>query len=243
MADEMKLQPEQAAREVGRGRPQAAARKVLALIAIACAIVFLLDSYEVATHPLLFFDRPVERLVQAVPWGPLGLVMTVTNTIAGTWQVIASLLAITMLWLLERRAGMLMALGSLGSLLDQVIKDMFARHRPDASLVHVLSPVNGYSYPSGHAVFYTWLCFMLAAGLAPRVNPRWRPPLWAGATFIVLMACLGRIWVGAHWPSDVIGGFVLGLGWSAFVLWIPERWLPSPSRSWFRPLRRLRVPG
>jgi len=32
----------------------------------------------------------------------------------------------------------------------------------------------------------------------------------------------------------VIGGAMLGIGWSAFVLWLPERWLPSPSLKWFR---------
>ena len=47
------------------------------------------------------------------------------------------------------------------------------------------------------------------------------------------LTCLARVWAGDHWPSDVLGGVLLGIGWSAFVLWLPERWLPSPSFRWF----------
>lgn len=225
---------EAAARQVLAGRPRGAARQALAALAITCAALFLADSALVATHPLLFFDQPVERAVQAVPWGPLAAVMTFTNSVAGARQVIAGLAAIAVMWVVDRRSGLLMALGSIGSFLDEGVKDLFARHRPDANLVHVLNPVTGYSYPSGHAVFFTWLAFMLAAGLAPRLRPAWRVPLWAAAVFLAVTACLGRVWVGAHWPSDVIGGFLMALGWSAFVLWVPERWLPSPSIAAFR---------
>ena len=98
----------------------------------------------------------------------------------------------------------------------------------------ILNPSRGYSYPSGHAVFFTWLCFMLAASFAPRVRPRWRRLLWIVAGLAILLACIGRVWAGAHWPTDVLGGFLLGLSWSAFILWLPERWLPAPSRRWLR---------
>lgn len=222
-------QAEAAARQVLAGQPRQAARRALAIVAIASAVIFLADSLLVATQHLLFFDEPVERAVQAAPWGPLAAVMTFTNSIAGAKQVIAGLLAIGALFLIDRRSGMLMALGSMGSFLDELVKDVFARHRPEPNLVHVLNPVTGYSYPSGHAVFFTWLAFMLAAALAPRVRRAWRVPLWAGAVFLALIACTGRVWAGAHWPSDVLGGFVMSLGWSAFVLWIPERWLPRPA--------------
>jgi undecaprenyl-diphosphatase len=75
---------------------------------------------------------------------------------------------------------------------------------------------------------------MLAVSLAPRVRPARRPWIWVAAGFVVFIACVGRVWGGAHWPSDVIGGFLLGIAWCAFVLWLPERWLPAPSWSWVR---------
>jgi len=100
--------------------------------------------------------------------------------------------------------------------------------------VHILTPASGFSYPSGHAVFFTWMSFMLAAALAPRVPSAYRPLLWILAIVVIVLTCLARVWAGDHWPSDVMGGVLLGIGWSAFVLWLPERWLPSPSFRWFR---------
>jgi membrane-associated phospholipid phosphatase len=60
---------------------------------------------------------------------------------------------------------------------------------------------------------------------------------------LIALTCLARVWVGDHWPSDVLGGVMLGTGWSAFVLWLPERWLPSPSLRWFRGRLRRRSPS
>ncbi len=156
------------------------------------------------------------------------------NASAGIWQVLLGVGAVVVLFVVERRAGWLMAIGSISSLLDNIIKLLVSRQRPPADLVHILNPTTGFSYPSGHAVFFTWLSFMLAFSLAPRVNPRYCPILWIAAAVVIVLTCLARVWAGDHWPSDVAGGVLLGLGWCAFVLWLPERWLPSPSFKWFR---------
>jgi undecaprenyl-diphosphatase len=127
--------------------------------------------------------------------------------------------------------------------IDAVLKTSIARQRPTTDLVAIVAHANGYSYPSGHAVFFTWLCFMLAASLAPRLRRRRRLLLWTAALALDLIVCLGRVWAGAHWPTDVAGGFLLGLSWSAFVLWLPERWLPAPSWRWIRLGRAAPRPG
>jgi undecaprenyl-diphosphatase len=127
-----------------------------------------------------------------------------------------------------------MLIGSISSLLDNIIKLLVSRNRPTVDLVHILSPASGFSYPSGHAVFFTWISFMLAFAVAPRIRPhlRWIP--WTIAAAVMVLACIARVWAGAHWPSDVFGGFLLAIGWCSFVLWLPERWLPSPRWSWVR---------
>ena len=227
--------PEQAAREVIAGRPQHAARRWLGWVSLVALIAFVGDAYLVINGIVTqSFDVPVEGWVQSLNWGPVADVMRLTNASSGLGQVLLGVGAVVGLFIWERRAGLLMALGSIGSVLDSFLKTSVARHRPTADVVHVLDPSAGFSFPSGHAVFFTWFAFMLAVAVSPHVRPSRRIAVWTAAALLVFVACLGRVWGGAHWPSDVIGGFLLGLAWSAFVLALPERFLPAPSWSWLR---------
>lgn len=239
----MSAQPKQAAKEVLAGEPKAAARTWLGFAAVAMLILFVIDTVLVLNGFWLPVDIRVATFIQSVNWGPLVIPMTITNVTAGYPQMLVGILAIVALFIIERRAGWLMLIGSISSLLDNVLKLLIERDRPTVDLVHIITPANGYSYPSGHAVFFTWLSFMLAASLAPRIKPVHRPALWLAAILLIAIAGAARVWAGAHWPSDVLGGVFLGVAWSAFVMWLPERWLPSPSTRWFRGRLRRRPAG
>ena len=228
----------QAVHEVVAGRPGPAARRWLGPLSLICFLLFgILTVLVIAGVTRTGFDIPVERAVQQVPWGPLTYWMTATNVSGGLIQDLIGVAVVVALFIWDRRAGWLMALGAISSGLDQIIKVEVARQRPTANLVTILNPSSGFSYPSGHAIFFTWLSFMLATAIAPKVGRRLRVVVWLAAVFVIVFACIGRVWAGAHWPTDVIGGFLLGLGWSAFILWLPERWMPTPSRRWI-PSRR-----
>ena len=227
-------EPKQAAAEVLAGRPGPAARRWLGPTALVVFVLFAIDTYLVVANQVLPFDVPIARFVQQLNWGPLVYAMQLINASAGIWQVLLGAVAVVALFIFERRAGWLMLIGSISSLLDNIIKLIISRQRPPADLVHILSPATGFSYPSGHAVFFTWMSFMLAVALAPRIRPTIRPILWIAAALVIVLTCISRVWAGDHWPSDVLGGVLLGIGWSAFVLWLPERWLPSPSFRWFQ---------
>jgi undecaprenyl-diphosphatase len=230
-------EPKQAAAEVIAGRPGPTARRWLGPTALVVFVLFAIDTYLVIQNEVLPFDVPIARFIQQLNWGPLVYPMELLNWSAGIWQVLIGAVAIGALFFIERRAGWLMLIGSISSLLDNLLKLAISRQRPPADLVHILSPTTGFSYPSGHAVFFTWMSFMIAVSLAPKIRPAYRPVLWIVAAIVIVLACIARVWAGAHWPSDVIGGVLLGIGWSAFVLWLPERWLPSPSFKWL-PWRR-----
>jgi undecaprenyl-diphosphatase len=237
-------EPKQAAKEVLAGQPGPTARRWLGPVVLVVFVLFLIDTYIVVNHLSFSYDLGATVFVQQFNWGPLIYPMEFINWLSGSLQVAAAALLIIAMFIFERRAGWLMLIGSISSLIDNILKLVVSRDRPCSSpdvascstvdLVHILTPAAGYSYPSGHAVFFTWLSFMIAFSLAPRVNPRLRPFLWICAAIVIFLACLARVWAGDHWPSDVLGGVLLGIGWSAFVLWLPERWLPSPSFKWFR---------
>jgi undecaprenyl-diphosphatase len=227
-------EPKQAAKEVLAGQPGPTARRWLGPTALVVFALFLIDTYLVVQNEVLPFDLPIALFIQQLNWGPVAYPLELINASAGIWQVVLGAVAIIALFIFERRAGWLMLIGSVSSLLDNLIKLLISRQRPPADLVHILNPTTGFSFPSGHAVFFTWLSFMVAFALAPRVKPSYRPILWVAAGLVILLTCIARVWAGVHWPSDVLGGVLLGIGWSAFVLWLPERWLPSPSFKWFR---------
>ena len=223
----------QATHEVIAGQPGRAGRLWLGRLSLVAFALFIIDTFFVVSGALHnAVDTPIERAVQGINWGPFADLMTFTNQTSGAPQVLAGVVAVVALLIYERRAGYLMALGAVGSALDAFLKVSIQRRRPTANIVQILDPSNGYSYPSGHAVFFTWFAFMLAVSLAPRLGRRSRAVLWCAAGALIFFACLGRVWAGAHWPTDVFGGFFLGVAWSAFVLWLPERWLPSPSWGW-----------
>lgn len=226
-------EPKQAAAEVLAGRLGPNARRWLGPTALVVFVLFAIDTYLVVKNEVLPFDVPIAGFIQHLNWGPLVYPLELINAGAGMWQVLIGAVGIAALFFLERRAGWLMLIGSISSLLDNLIKLAISRQRPPADLVHILSPTTGFSYPSGHAVFFTWMSFMIAVSIAPKIRPAYRPVLWIVAAIVIALTCIARVWAGAHWPSDVIGGVLLGIGWSAFVLWLPERWLPSPSFKWF----------
>jgi membrane-associated phospholipid phosphatase len=227
--------PKEAAEEVVAGDPGETARRWLGPLTLVVAALFAIDTFLVATNALLLpFDLPVTTFVQQFPWGPVTYLFDLTNKTAGYIQGVVAVAAVILLFIWNRRAGALMAIGAISSLLDNEIKLLMARQRPAADLVHILTPAPGYSYPSGHAVYFTWMSFMLAFAVAPHIRPSRRWFVWVAAALVIVVACLGRVYAGAHWPSDVLGGFLLGLAWCAFVLWIPERWLPAPSWRWIR---------
>lgn len=104
-----------------------------------------------------------------------------------------------------------------GMLLNVLLKNIFQRPRP--SLEEPLLMVNTYSFPSGHAVAATLFYGVLAAYLISRTSAwRWRVLIAALAVCLTALVGLSRIYLGVHYPSDVLAGMAEGCGWLALVL-------------------------
>lgn len=106
-------------------------------------------------------------------------------------------------------------------LLSSLVKEMVERPRPLPDLVQVTDKASGYSFPSGHA-FGAVLLFGLLIYLAGLVLP-WRPLRWTVqglCLLLMLLMGMARVELGAHWPSDVVGGYLWG-GLTLFLLiWV-----------------------
>lgn len=199
----------------------------MGLLALSAAVLFALNTYLVVAGSRPTFDLPVALFVQGIQWRPLTYVFDLINSVAGWVQLVVAAVLIGIVLLVNRRDGALIVLASIASLLDNVFKSVVGRERPTADLVHIVAPAGGYSYPSGHATFFTWMSFMLAFTISPRLSSGWRWMPWVLAAIVSALACTARVWAGDHWPSDVAGGFLLGLGWSALVIWVADRIKPT----------------
>ena len=112
------------------------------------------------------------------------------------------------LLLLGRRADALMVVLSLiPMLIGEELKEVIERPRPDYLLA---GPVpTTFSFPSGHSVYaflFGGILIYLAGKLA--INPNIRRWLQAGLVLVILAEGASRVYLGAHWPSDVIGGYL-----------------------------------
>ena len=110
-----------------------------------------------------------------------------------------------------------------GLLLSQALKWGFARPRP--GLVPHGQYVYTQSFPSGHAMLSAVVYLTLGALLA-RTQARRRVKLYllAVAGFLTVLVGVSRVYLGVHWPTDVLAGWTVGAGW-ALLCWLATLWL------------------
>ncbi len=116
-----------------------------------------------------------------------------------------------------RREALAVALSLGGAMLiSDVVKLLVSRPRPP---VEHLQAVTGSSFPSGHSTQASafWFSLALAAHTA-RAAPLLTRSLAAAAVLLVAAVALSRVYLGVHYPSDVIAGVLLGAGWAAYVV-------------------------
>jgi undecaprenyl-diphosphatase len=139
-----------------------------------------------------------------------------------------------------REAMILIAAPASGSLVSQALKHFFGRERPPAVLhsVEVMNP----SFPSGHAMLSA-VVYLTLAVLIARFSDRKRVKaysLFAGVA-MTLMVGSSRVYLGVHWPSDVLAGWSLGAAWALawwLAAWALERFGPFTLKSDQRPASR-----
>ena len=130
------------------------------------------------------------------------------------------LVAVIFLWVNRRRrhAAVLLGVVAAATVAGELIKAAYNRPRPD--LVAYGDYFSQSSFPSGHSNIATvvWMTLALIVASLERTRVGKATALVVGA-FISLTAGGSRVYFGVHWPSDVLGGWILGSGW-ALVAWI-----------------------
>ncbi len=204
-------------------------------VALSLLVVFAILGVLTRYSFLQSFDLRFTRETQETSNPVLDALMRAATFLgnAASLIVVAALAALG-LWRAGRLSAVYFVLLSLiGLPLDMLLKSIWDRARPDASLVHVAIKYSGASFPSGHAVGGTLLYGTLAT-LTWIHLPKGRLRLVAtvGLALLPLAIDASRVYLGAHWLSDVVGGTAFALALLLILIrWYGDRLKATPQAS------------
>lgn len=182
------------------------------LILFTTSLIFFgLLAYTVNQYETLSFDSMVTAAIYSLRNQSFTLILTAI-TYTANWEAF-TLICIILLLLTQtrRRYGLPLTLVAIASTMAyEVLKPIFSRARPDLSL-HLISQ-GGFSFPSGHAM--TSLVFFSVLLLLLRLRIKNRAAITALTVIIIFWIFLigfSRVYLGVHYPTDILGGWSLGI--------------------------------
>jgi membrane-associated phospholipid phosphatase len=167
------------------------------------------------------FDEPVLWFAHGLANAGFDQVFLLFSALGYQWGVVPFDIALVLVLAVKRRAreGLFAGLALAGSaLLNMAAKQSFARTRP--SLWESIAPEGTFSFPSGHAMgsmTLAWVCVLLAW------RTRWRWPVTISAIAFTLLVGLSRIYLGVHYPSDILAGWTAASVWAASCFFLVFR--------------------
>lgn len=206
----------------------------IVLLVIGAALVFTLASVFVEVldavvdaDDLTVIDRPaVQWLAGHRTPGLTRLQIAITDLGSAVALTLAAVVGVAVVgWRTRSWYPLVLAVLSLGvlQLIVYAIKEIIGRDRPSPPDQVVTAA--GYSFPSGHSAsslvgfaLLAWLVCMLTS------NRTVWATAWVAATAGTILVGLSRVYLGVHYPSDVIGGWALGLTWLAVIAVATRVW-------------------
>lgn len=196
------------------------------LLVFVCVLLPLWGFGEIAEDlragEVFSFDDPLLQFAHALSADGWNLFFVRLSALGYLYGVMpADVLIVLALGLRQKlREGLFTGFAIIGSaLLNLGAKHLFARERP--SLWESIAPESSFSFPSGHAMgSMTLACVLVFLAW----HTRWRWIVLAAASIFVMLVGLSRVYLGVHYPSDILAGWAAALTWTAamYLLLFPH---------------------
>lgn len=178
----------------------------------------------------LQFDTAIRETIHSWASTPLTYVMRgVTQLGSPACVITVGLLFVWRLIVLgRRRAAVIFIAAAVGAeALDQILKVVLRRERPE--VFFGLTQPGSYSFPSGHSVMSACFYGVMAAILTTRMKSRaLRLVIWTAAILLALAVGFSRVYLGVHYPTDVLAGYAAAAIWvgtvrAGYEIWLRKR--------------------
>jgi len=184
---------------------------------------------EVHEKEVFPFDAPTLNMLHAVATPTLDHFFVLMTRLGYSWGVVPLDVILLLLFVLLRRFrdDLFFGLAVIGSgVLNIVAKNHFARMRPDLWLS--ITPETTFSFPSGHAMGSATLGVAVILLCWPT---RWRWPVTIVSLIFVLLVGVSRVYLGVHYPSDILAGWTAAIAWTFGMYALVDRKAPPPPPS------------
>lgn len=177
------------------------------IIILSC--IFIIWTILVVTNSLTLFDDKIYQFIISFQNDTLTNIMKVITSFANPLTIVSLCLASLLSLIWKYKASIyLIIITIISTVFNFLTKNIVLRTRPD----HLrLIEETGYSFPSGHAMgsiaFYGFIIFLLSKS---KINKYLKIFLSIIIGLTIFLIGISRIYVGVHYPSDIIGGFLLG---------------------------------
>jgi undecaprenyl-diphosphatase len=193
---------------------------------IMILVVFGWIAQLVSRQEIAAFDHKITDAIRSVHSDTMTIWMKIFTELGSEFLVILMIVIFAaVLAFIGYRRELIFYLGVIGAsaLLNLLLKAIFQRARPD---INRIVEASGFSFPSGHSMSAFTLYGITIYFLWKHLRHRWmRMAVILIGTVLIVMIGISRIYLGVHYPSDVIGGYLISAAWLIMSIGLYERFL------------------